>query len=80
MQTFEFELIKSASEAMRIASKVSLRGDGQGVLSMQFMVEVEGSGVNFLDFRFVPYAMQDDEEDVEGHGNVLGEEETNDEE
>ena len=63
VQTFKFELIKSASEAMRIASKVSLRGDGNGVLSMQFMVEVEGSGVNFLDFRFVPYATQDDEDD-----------------
>lgn len=63
VQTFKFDMIKSASEAMRIASKVSLRGDAQGVLSMQFMVEVEGGGVNFLDFRFVPYAEQDDEED-----------------
>ncbi|KAH6853363.1 Rad1/Rec1/Rad17 [Chaetomium sp. MPI-CAGE-AT-0009] len=71
VQTFKFDIIKSASEAMRIASKVSLRGDGQGVLSMQFMVEVEGSKPCFLDFRFVPYAVcedegEDDEEGQEG--------------
>ncbi|KAK4100700.1 Rad1-domain-containing protein [Parathielavia hyrcaniae] len=65
VQTFKFDMIKSASEAMRIASKVSLRGDGQGVLSMQFMVEVEGSGPSFLDFRFVPYAVCDDDEGEE---------------
>ncbi|KAL1878608.1 hypothetical protein VTK73DRAFT_7689 [Phialemonium thermophilum] len=79
VQTFKFDMIKSASEAMRIATKVSLRGDGQGVLSMQFMVEVEGGGINFLDFRFVPYAMNDYEEDDDDQeeqdeiqGDVLG--------
>ncbi|KAL2130436.1 hypothetical protein VTI74DRAFT_6408 [Chaetomium olivicolor] len=65
VQTFKFDIIKSASEAMRIASKVSLRGDGQGVLSIQFMVEVEGSGPSFLDFRFVPYAVCEEEEGEE---------------
>ena len=71
MQTFKFDMIKAATEAMRIASKVSLRGDGQGVLSMQFMVEVEGCGPSFLDFRFVPYAVceeEDEEEDEEAVG------------
>jgi cell cycle checkpoint protein len=69
VQSFKFELVKSASEAMRIASKVSFRGDGQGVLSLQFMVENEGSKVNFLDFRFVPYITQEDEEsDSESDG------------
>ncbi|KAI1497078.1 repair protein Rad1/Rec1/Rad17 [Biscogniauxia marginata] len=62
VQSFKFDLVKSASEAMRIASKVSFRGDGQGVLSLQFMVEVEGGAVSFLDFRFVPYITQEDEE------------------
>ena len=74
VQTFKFDIIKSASEAMRIASKVSLRGDGQGVLSMQFMVEVEGSGPCFLDFRFVPYAVCEDEgedEEEEGEGRDM---------
>jgi cell cycle checkpoint protein len=71
VQTFKFDMIKSASEAMRIASKVSLRGDAQGVLSMQFMVEVEGGGINFLDFRFVPYADQDEGDD-EGDDDEAG--------
>ncbi|KAI0384125.1 Rad1-domain-containing protein [Hypomontagnella monticulosa] len=61
-QSFKFDFIKSASEAMRIANKVSFRGDGQGVLSLQFMVEVEGGAVSFLDFRFIPYVTQEDEE------------------
>lgn len=62
-QSYKFEMIKAASEAMRLASKVSVRGDEQGVLSLQFMVEVEGGGVSFVDFRFVPFLSEDDEED-----------------
>ncbi|KAI1650051.1 Rad1-domain-containing protein [Daldinia loculata] len=62
VQSFKFDFVKSASEAMRIANKVSFRGDGQGVLSLQFMVEVEGGSVSFLDFRFVPYVTQEEEE------------------
>lgn len=62
-QSYKFEMIKAASEAMRLASKVSIRGDEQGVLSLQFMVEVEGGGVSFVDFRFVPFLR--DEEDEE---------------
>ncbi|KAL1902682.1 checkpoint clamp complex protein Rad1 [Sporothrix stenoceras] len=45
-QSFKFDLIKSATEAMRLASKVSIRGDGQGVLSLQFMVEMDGGSGN----------------------------------
>ena len=74
MQTFKFDTIKAATEAMRISSKVSMRGDGQGVLSMQFMVEVEGAGLSFLDFRFVPYAHHEDDEDDEGDEGAGGEE------
>ncbi|GAB1310038.1 checkpoint clamp complex protein Rad1 [Madurella fahalii] len=82
VQTFKFDMIKSASEAMKIASKVSLRGDGQGVLSMQFMVEVEGPEPSFLDFRFVPYAvcededMGEEEEDGDGEEGGDGDEDT----
>ncbi|ROV96351.1 hypothetical protein VPNG_09056 [Cytospora leucostoma] len=65
VQTFKFDMVKSAIEAMRLASKVSLRGDGQGVLSLQFMVEMEGGGVNFLIFTFVPYVTAEDEEEEE---------------
>lgn len=64
-QSYKFEMIKAASEAMRLASKVSIRGDHQGVLSLQFMVEVEGGGVSFVDFRFVPFVRDEDEEEEE---------------
>ncbi|KAL9618462.1 MAG: hypothetical protein Q9160_006840 [Pyrenula sp. 1 TL-2023] len=39
-QRYRFELIKKAGRAMALASKVSIRGDAQGVLSLQFMIEV----------------------------------------
>jgi cell cycle checkpoint protein len=64
-QSYKFEMIKAASETMRLASKVSVRGDEQGVLSLQFMVEVEGGGVSFVDFRFVPFLRDEDEDDEE---------------
>jgi cell cycle checkpoint protein len=65
-QSYKFEMIRAASEAMRLASKVSVRGDEQGVLSLQFMVEVEGGGISFVDFRFVPFLR---EEEDEGEGS-----------
>lgn len=56
--SFRFALFKSAQRAMATASKVSLRLDEEGVLSMQFLVELEGhgsgSGVAFVDFKVVP--------------------------
>jgi cell cycle checkpoint protein len=64
-QSYKFEMIKAASEAMRLASKVSVRGDEQGVLSLQFMIEVEGGGVSFVDFRFVPFLREAEEDDDE---------------
>ena len=66
VNTYKYSLIKSASRAMEIASKVSIRCDEQGVLSLQFMIEVEGGGVSFVDFRFVPYLPEDGEGDEEG--------------
>lgn len=64
-QSFKFDFIKSSTEAMRVSSKVSLRGDGEGVLSMQFMVEVDGGKPTFLDFRFVPFTTNEEEENEE---------------
>ncbi|EMC98942.1 hypothetical protein BAUCODRAFT_53211, partial [Baudoinia panamericana UAMH 10762] len=54
--SFRFASIKAAQRAMSAATKVSLRLDSEGVLSMQFLVEVDaGSGaVAFVDFRLVP--------------------------
>lgn len=64
-QSYRFDMVKAAGEAMKLASKVSVRGDEQGVLSLQFMVEVEGGGVSFVDFRFVPFirGVEDEDED-----------------
>ncbi|EKG18298.1 Repair protein Rad1/Rec1 [Macrophomina phaseolina MS6] len=52
--SYRFALIKSAARAMAAATKVSIRGDNQGVLSLQFMIEVESGQMSFVDFRFVP--------------------------
>jgi len=66
-QTYKYSLIQKAARAMSVASKVSVRVDTQGVLSMQFMIEVEAaassgaSKVSFVDFRFVPLVEDDDE-------------------
>ncbi|KAJ4394019.1 checkpoint clamp complex protein Rad1 [Gnomoniopsis smithogilvyi] len=69
VQSFKFDMIKTAIEAMRISSKVSIRGDGQGVLSLQFLVGNEGGGQDFLLFSFVPYVEhEDDEDDEDGDG------------
>ena len=70
VQSFKFDMVKSASEAMRIATKVSIRGDGQGVLSLQFIVETEGSDKpQFLHFTFVPYVTAEDDEESEGEAD-----------
>jgi cell cycle checkpoint protein len=77
-ENYRFALIRKASRAMAAASKVSIRGDIQGVLSLQFMIELGGGGsnendvgparggtrhVSFVDFRFVPLVGQEDDED-----------------
>lgn len=68
-QSYKFEMVKAAAEAMRLASKVSFRSDRQGVLSLQFMVEVEGGGVSFVEFRFVPFVREEDDSETEGENN-----------
>lgn len=70
LQSFRFDMIKMASEAMRVASKVSLRGDGQGVLSLQFMVEIDGGGNHFINFLFVPYVTDEDDEEEPAEGEA----------
>nr|KMM65957.1 hypothetical protein CPAG_02298 [Coccidioides posadasii RMSCC 3488] len=39
-QSYRFALVRKALRAMAAASKVSIRGDSQGVLSIQFMIEL----------------------------------------
>ena len=70
--SYKFSLIQRAARAMSVATKVSIRVDEQGVLSLQFMVEVEAGKVSFVDFRFVPL-VEDDEEDVDETQFMRGE-------
>ena len=65
VNTYKYSLIKGASRAMAIAAKVSIRSDEQGVLSLQFMIDVDGGGVSFVDFRFVPFIPEDGEDEDE---------------
>lgn len=77
VNTYKFSLIKGATRAMAVASKVSIRGDEQGVLSLQFMIEVQDGGVSFVDFRFVPFLDEEgegeeevgDDDDVDSDGD-----------
>jgi cell cycle checkpoint protein len=64
-QSYKLEMVKVACEAMRLASKVSFRSDQQGVLSLQFMVEIDGGGVSFVEFRFVPFLQGEDDSQSE---------------
>lgn len=75
VNTYKYSLIKAASRAMEIATKVSIRTDEQGVLSLQFMIEVESGGCSFVDFRFVPFLPEDGEEEEEGESGYQEESE-----
>ena len=66
VNTYKFSLIKSASKAMALATKVSIRGDEQGILSLQFIIEVEERDKGYIDFRFVPYVPEEGDEEAEG--------------
>ncbi|MCJ1402810.1 ssDNA endodeoxyribonuclease [Xylographa trunciseda] len=65
VNTYKYSLIKGASRAMNMASKVSIRGDDQGVLSLQFIIEVGEDCFSFVDFRFVAYIPEEGEGDEE---------------
>jgi cell cycle checkpoint protein len=65
--TFKFALIKAAYRAMSSATKVSMRLDEEGVLNLQFLIQIEtvagqDEKVAFVDFRVVPL--------VEGEGET----------
>jgi cell cycle checkpoint protein len=79
-QSYKYSLIQKAARAMSVATKVSIRVDTQGVLSMQFMVEVEpaaagGGGtstVSFVDFRVVPMVEEEGEEEADEGETFVG--------
>jgi cell cycle checkpoint protein len=80
--SYKFSLIQRAARAMSVATKVSVRMDDQGVLSLQFMIEVEAGNVSFVDFRFVPLVEvdEDGEADETMLNDGVGEEGSADEE
>jgi cell cycle checkpoint protein len=81
--SYKFALVQKAARAMAVAKKVSVRMDAQGVLSLQFMVDVEaapvggnmgGGAVNeklsFVDFLFVPMIEEEGDEADGAEGDV----------
>lgn len=68
-QAYKFAHIAATKRALASAIKVSIRGDTQGVLSLQFMIENEGeAGVSFVDFLFIPLVDEDEEDSMLGQG------------
>ena len=65
VNTYKYSMIKGANKAMALATKVSIRSDEQGVLSLQFMIELETGGYSFVDFRFIPYILEEGEGEEE---------------
>lgn len=53
---YDFRYITKCREAQRLARRVSLRYDVNGVLSMQFLCEVEEAKDAFIEFKFLPFA------------------------
>jgi len=75
VNTYKFSVIRATAKAMAVAEKVSIRTDAQGVLSLQFMVQLEGGHVTFVDFRFVPYVDEDGDAETEEETDAEGAEE-----
>jgi len=61
---YAFEVVRKAARAMATGSKVSVRADGAGVLSLQFLVDVDGDAERpaFVDFRIVPLVGGEDDD------------------
>src|SRR5215469_791872 len=67
-QSYKFAHVAAAKRAMAAATKVSIRADEQGVMSLQFMIEHEEGvggdrGVSFVDFRLVPLISEESMEE-----------------
>jgi len=69
-QSYKFSHVASTKRALASATKVSIRADNQGVLSLQFMIEnVDGAvGVSFVDFVFIPLIATGEHDDATSDG------------
>jgi cell cycle checkpoint protein len=74
VNSYKFDMVQKAARAMSAATKVSLRGDSQGVLSLQFMIEVEAGKVSFIDFRFVPFVLEEEDEGYQAENDEVDDE------
>lgn len=72
---YRFSMIRHSIRAMREASKVSLRTDDNGTLSMQFMIPVGEGRNSFVEFRIMALDESSDERG-EGSGDEAGEGDT----
>ncbi|KAI9892121.1 MAG: ssDNA endodeoxyribonuclease [Vezdaea aestivalis] len=65
VNSYKFSMVNAAARAMALANKVSIRGDEQGVMNFQFLVEDEGSrdDSTFVNFFFVPFLDEDEDGD-----------------
>ncbi|KAI4155153.1 MAG: hypothetical protein LQ340_001189 [Diploschistes diacapsis] len=74
VNTYKYSMLKAASRAMAMASKVSIRVDRQGVLSLQFLIELNTGVKSFVDFRYVPFLPEEgsdrEEDEVEEPGDT----------
>jgi len=50
LTSYRFAAVKMGLRAMSVSTKVSIRTDGEGVLSMNFMIDIDGTNV-FVEFR-----------------------------
>ena len=48
--SYRFAAVKMGLKAMSVGAKVSIRTDGAGVLSMNFMIDIDGKNI-FVEFR-----------------------------
>ena len=53
---YRFNAVKMGLKAMSASTKVSVRTDGEGVLSMNFMIDIDGKNV-FIEFRVLSIAI-----------------------
>ena len=61
---YKFSMIKTSVRAMKEASKVSIRTDSYGTLSMQFMIPVGEGRNSFVDFRILSLTEDDTDEET----------------
>ncbi|MFH4976160.1 hypothetical protein AB6A40_002869 [Gnathostoma spinigerum] len=66
---YRYNLLKRMIPSLGLCSKVSLRIDQRGILSMQFMIETSDNHNIFIEFFCVPDVEYSDQEETSAHDN-----------